>query len=209
MFVKLWFKLQIVQLRSYNCSFIISDSFVFWCFISYVMIVVVDSILSDMEWHFVEMCYYVEIECHVLCWWASVTNYKLLKHGYSNPWKKMSMFPMRLFKLISNISLCFGAVSRLLLWIKRRKKKTSIVNGMIKTRGQEISSLIAESCLVGGQLHSADNMLYYMLVVEFKITKLQWLSLYGGVRSISEFQWLGPFDFGYSNEKIHEGMGHS
>lgn len=79
--------------------------------------------------------------------------------------------------------------------LKEGKEKTSIVNGMIKTRGQEISFLIAESCLVGGQLHSADNMLYYMLVVEFKITKLQWLSLYGGVCSISEFQWLGPFDF--------------
>lgn len=127
-----------------------------------------------------------------------------LTHG-----KKMSMFPMRLFKLISNISLCFGAVSRLLLWIKRRKKKTSIVNGMIKTREQEISSLVAESWLVGDQLHSADNRLYYMLVVEFKFTKIQWLSLYSGVRSISEFQWLGPFDFWYSNEKIHEGMGHS
>lgn len=56
---------------------IISDSFVLWCFISFVLIVLVDFIMSVMEWYFIEMYYYVEIEWHVLCWLVLSFNNKL------------------------------------------------------------------------------------------------------------------------------------
>lgn len=48
---------------------------------------------------------------------------------------------------------------------KQKKEKTSIVNGMIETREQDISSLIFERCLVGVQLPSvlltADFVVYW------------------------------------------------
>jgi hypothetical protein len=62
--------------------------------------------------------------------------------------KKRSMFPMHMFKLIrSNIPFW----SRLK---KKKEKKTSIVKCKFETREQEISSLIFERCLFGGQLPS-------------------------------------------------------
>ena len=120
------------------------------------MIVLVDSILSDMEWYFDETCPLVCRDRMPSCPMLMDLSFHFIRYMVFIRGNKFQAIEACICSsyVRSNI-LFWSSFKRCVVryWKRKRKKKTYIVKCK-ETREQEISSLIFERCLVGGQLPS-------------------------------------------------------